>query len=138
MAGEASIEVLPRDECLELLQSATIGRIAYCAGDEARIVPVNFLVYYDEVVVRTSYGGKLAAAVHGAVMTFQVDHADPRTRTGWAVTVTGQARFVDRLEDVTLLDIARLEPWAPGDMDFYVAIDIEAVTGRRIRRSPNP
>jgi hypothetical protein len=41
MKTDAYVEVLSRNECLRLLPSSPIARIAYCSGGEAHLFPVN-------------------------------------------------------------------------------------------------
>ena len=74
---QAYVEVLGREECLRLLPSVPVGWLTYCDGDEPQVVPVNFAVDGDEVVVRSGYGGKLAAGARGAVMALAVSALDP-------------------------------------------------------------
>lgn len=132
-AEGAYFEVLPREECLRLLPTAPVGWIAYCHASWPQLVPVNFLVHHDEVVARTSYGSKLAAAAHGLAMSVGVDGLDPVTRTGWSVTVTGRARLIGDLDDLAVLEFTPLDAWAPGEKDFFISIPIGEVSGRRIR-----
>ena len=67
---------------------------------------------------------------------YEADQIDPRTRTGWSVTVTGLARQV---EDPAL--IARyqqaLRPWIAGAMDIVIGIGTDIVTGFELPR-PTP
>ncbi len=132
------LEVLDREECIELLSAATIGRIGLSSGALPLVLPVNFCVDGDRIVLRTGTGTKLEAASRHAVVSFEVDDIDPLFHTGWSVVVTGIA---SPLESAAELDHARdlpLRPWAtPGDR--YVAISLEDVSGRRIGPdSPGP
>lgn len=142
MGNESYLEALSRADCLRLLGTVPVGWIAYCHASHPLLVPVNFVVHQGEVVARTSYGSKLAAAAHGLVMSFGVDDTDPSTRTGWSVTVTGRARLIGDLYDVENLDdlagteLAVLESWAPGEKKFFIGIPIDDVSGRRIRTPP--
>ncbi|MFZ5872077.1 MAG: pyridoxamine 5'-phosphate oxidase family protein [Actinomycetota bacterium] len=138
MPDDAYIEVLDRAECLRLLPSVPTGWLAFCHGSRPQLVVVNFLLYEGEVVARTGYGDKLAAAVHEAVMTFGAGYTEPATRTGWSVTATGRARLIDDLDDLATLEVAPLRPWAPGDKEFYIGVALDEVTGRRIVRAPSP
>ncbi len=51
-AAGTYVELLGRDACVELLGSAPVGWLAFCDGETPRVVPVNFAVDGDEVVVR--------------------------------------------------------------------------------------
>jgi uncharacterized protein len=127
------LEVLGRDECLALLASSTLGRIGLSAAALPLVLPVNFCMDGDRIVVRTGVGTKLEAASRNAVVSFEVDDIDPMFHGGWSVVVTGIATL---LEEEAQLEHARslpLLPWAAGDR--YLAISLEDVSGRRIRRA---
>lgn len=133
MSTDAYVEVLSREDCLDLLASEPVGWLAYCERGEPRIVPVNFAVDTDQVLIRTGYGSKLAAAAHSQVMTFAVGSTDLARRTGWSVTVSGQARVIE--DDLEVgVGPARLSPWAPGQKELVIAVPISEVSGRRVRR----
>ena len=126
------LEVLDRDECLRLLATATLGRIGVQSGALPTVLPVNFVVDDNAIVIRTSPGSKLDAATRNAVVAFEADWIDALYHTGWSVTVTGVAReVVDpiELERVRSLPLAH---WAPGPADRYVSISTELLSGRRI------
>lgn len=135
MGAASYVEVLLRAECLRLLPTVPVGWIAYCHASRPQLVPVNFIIHQDEVVARTSYGSKLAAAAHEVVMSFGVGDTDPSARTGWSVTVTGRARLIGDVDDLASLDLAPLQSWAPGKKEFFIGIPIEEISGRRIRTS---
>ena len=88
-------EVLGHDECLRLLGTASIGRLAYTRAALPAIRPVSFSVQGQDVLVLTPRESPLLAAVRGAVVAFETDDYDPGTRTGWAVTVVGPSRVLD-------------------------------------------
>ncbi|MCU1461116.1 MAG: hypothetical protein JWO37_1191 [Acidimicrobiales bacterium] len=126
------LEVLGRDECLRLLAFATLGRIGFTSGALPTVLPINFHLDGDRILVRTGRGSKLDAALRNAVVAFEVDDFDPIYHSGWSVAVTGIAT---EITDPTELDQARQQPvarWAPGDEDAVIAITTELVSGRRI------
>lgn len=134
MTAQPYFEVLSREECVRLLPTASIARLAYCDGGEAHVFPVNAFVYAEEVIVRSGYGGKLAAAAHGATFTVEADEIDVSTRTGWVVNVIGRGRVIEDLDDLAMLELADVRPWAPGDKEFFIGVHLDTVTGRRIAR----
>jgi nitroimidazol reductase NimA-like FMN-containing flavoprotein (pyridoxamine 5'-phosphate oxidase superfamily) len=134
MGAQPYFEVLSREECVRLLPTATIARLAYCDGGEAHVYPVNAFIYQEEVIVRSSYGGKLAAAAHGATLTVEADEIDATTHTGWDVNVIGRGRVIEDLDDLAMLELAGVRPWAPGEKEFFIGVSLDTVTGRRIRR----
>src|SRR4051812_18942034 len=126
------LEVLDRDECLQMLGGATIGRIGVQYGALPTVLPVNFALYEDAIVVRTSPGTKLDAATRNAVVAFEADSIDGVYHTGWSVSVTGVAREVVNGDQLARMRSLPLAHWAPGPADHFVAISTELVSGRRI------
>ncbi|WP_170297315.1 pyridoxamine 5'-phosphate oxidase family protein [Georgenia thermotolerans] len=131
---QAYTEVLGREECLRLLAAVPVGWLAYCDGGDPEVVPVNFVLDGDEVVVRSGYGGKLAAAARGAVMALAVSELDTSARTGWSVVVRGPARLVEDTDPDAGAWLAAPSPWAPGEKEFAVVVRAAEVTGRRLAR----
>ena len=128
----SGLEVLGRDECLRLLASATLGRIGFTSGALPAVLPVNFHLDGERILVRTGRGSQLDAALQNAVVAFEVDEFDPIHHSGWSVAVTGVATEVG---DPTELDAARQEPvtrWTPPGSESVVAISTEFVSGRRV------
>jgi nitroimidazol reductase NimA-like FMN-containing flavoprotein (pyridoxamine 5'-phosphate oxidase superfamily) len=131
------LEVLDRDECLRLLDGATLGRVAVTSAALPTVLPVNFRLAGDRIVFRTGEGTKLAAATRNAVVAFEADDFDAERRTGWSVVVTGVARpVVDRDRLSALMDLG-IPRWASGDEGRVVEVSLELVSGRRIRPSPS-
>ena len=128
------MEAIDRDECLELLGSVPVGRVAVViGGGSPHIVPVNFAVVRsardgDAIVFRTDAGTKLRAVERGRV-AFEADHYDTATRTGWSVVVHGQAEEVDAGRNGAAVDP---DPWAGGEKAHWVRIHATSITGRRI------
>lgn len=124
----SELEEIPREECLALLRSLAIGRIAVALpGGPPLVVPVNYIVHSETVVFRTDPGTKLDLLRQEPV-SFQVDLIDPFHRTGWSVLVQGVADEATHRE----IDI-ELESWAGGDKHHWVRVTPATVTGRRIR-----
>ena len=109
------IESLTREECLQLLRIAQVGRVGVSLGALPIILPVNFAVLDGGIVFRTTGGTKpLATAAAGTVVAFEVDHYGPDGRSGWSVLVQGVARTLDSAEQRAAADEADLESWATG------------------------
>ena len=106
--------------------------MAIGTGGAPIVLPVNFVVVGDAVVVRTGAGELLAAAVHREVVAFEVDGWDILSRTGWSVLLTGVAEEVTRPSELAEVEAHRLQPWAPGLKGHVVRLRPDAVTGRRI------
>ena len=71
------LEILDRDECLRLLALATLGRIGFTSGALPTVLPVNFHLDRERILVHTARGGRLDAALKNAVVAFEADEFDP-------------------------------------------------------------
>ncbi|GAA1634359.1 pyridoxamine 5'-phosphate oxidase family protein [Georgenia ruanii] len=127
-------EVLDRGESLRLVRSVPVGWLTFCAGEEPQAVPVNFALDGDELVIRSGYGAKLAAAARGAVVALAVSALDTAARTGWSVVVRGPVRLVEDTDPDAGAWLAEPSPWAPGEKEFAVVLRAAEVSGRRLRR----
>ncbi|MFP5327887.1 MAG: pyridoxamine 5'-phosphate oxidase family protein [Acidimicrobiia bacterium] len=128
----SGLEILTRQECLRLLASAHIGRVALSIEALPVILPVNFTVFEEQVIFRTAPGSKLTAAARSAVVAFEVDRIDPMQHEGWSVLVTGHAHEVVDPERIAILEHLPLRPWAPGSRDHFISIDTDRMSGRRL------
>src|SRR3954451_14585806 len=122
---------LDRATCLALLGSQQVGRVVL-PGTEPFVVPVNYVLVDERVVIRTDADSHAASAI-GRSIAFEVDTVDAASEEGWCVVVSG------RLEDVTGQVAGgtgrseALEPWAPGPKDRWLAVAIANVSGRWVR-----
>ena len=126
------LEVLDRDECLRLLAGATLGRIGVSSGALPTVLPVNFRLDGDRILVRTGVGTKLDAAARNAVVSFEVDDVDSTHDVGWSVVVTGVAREVSDPAELDALRDAPPTRWEPRGDRHVIAISTEMVSGRRV------
>jgi nitroimidazol reductase NimA-like FMN-containing flavoprotein (pyridoxamine 5'-phosphate oxidase superfamily) len=126
---------LDRDECLRLLASARLGRLAVNAPDWAPVIrPVNYVFdpSSQSVVFRTARGSKFTALVLSGQAAFEIDGADPAEETGWSVIVIGVAEEVTSVAEVARIEQLGLRPWAPGEKPHVLRIRTTVVSGRRI------
>jgi len=131
----AALEDLDRDECLKLVATMSVGRIAVADdGDGPLVVPVNYVMDDDVVVFRTGAGSKLHAMRGNKPVSFQVDLIDPFHHTGWSVLIRGLAYGAFE-HDVAHLD---LSTWAPGDKHHWIRVLPTSMTGRRIGLNDGP
>lgn len=125
--------MLQRSECLELLASDVVGRLAVIDGGTPVILPINYVLDGDTVVFRTEKGLKLDAGPRSPA-SFEIDSVDREHRTGWSVVVTG------RLEEVTDFDAAAwhraldlpIDPWASGEKSHWMRLVPARITGRAV------
>lgn len=126
-------EVLSEEECLRLLRTREVGRLGIIAGGGQPVVlPVNYSVVDDVVVLRTAPGTKLSASPLAKV-AFEVDDIDKGTHSGWSVLVQGVAHDVtDAIDPASERQRALApQPWAPGAKTHVVHVVPEHITGRR-------
>lgn len=133
MPSQQSLEILEREECLDLLHSVRVGRLVFTEHALPAVQPVNFRLWQGDIVIRVASGAKLAAAAGNLVVAFQADELDPDLRTGWSVTVVGHAQLITSVDDLLELSGVFLQPWVDGRRDYFVRIRTEKVTGRRLR-----
>jgi nitroimidazol reductase NimA-like FMN-containing flavoprotein (pyridoxamine 5'-phosphate oxidase superfamily) len=126
------LEVLDRQECLRLLETATLGRIGLTMGALPVVLPVNFWFDGQRIFVRTGVGSKLDTATQNAVVAFEVDDFDAIYHSGWSVMVTGVAREITEPDELESLRRAPVPRWAPRGDGRVIAISTEMVSGRRV------
>lgn len=124
--------LLDEGECQGLLEKKALGRVGVSVGALPAIFPVNYAMANGNIYFLTGKGTKLAAAVRGAAVAFEVDEFDVRYHQGWSVLAVGEAHEVDQSEATRLLEQLPLEPWAPGAHEHLVCIRPELLSGRRI------
>jgi len=125
------MQELTRDVCWELLAATDVGRLAVGIGDRPDIFPVNFVVDDRSIVFRTAEGTKLAAAVLGRAIAFEVDGYDADTGEAWSVVVKGPAIELGSMAELFAVEDLPLFPWHTSPKPRYVRIRPEGVTGRR-------
>jgi len=124
------LDILQTDECLDLLERASFGRIGLKIAEDPIVLPVYYAFVNGEILFRTDPGTKLIAAVLESRVAFEVDDPD----AGWSVLVVGRAHEM-RSPIAEVADLRdRLDVgWPAGERDRIVRIEIERVTGRRLR-----
>lgn len=128
-ANGTELQSLSESRCWELLQHATVGRLAVVFNGAPDIYPVNHAVIDDTIVIRTAPGTKLVAAIDHAV-AFEVDHLDHAGHKGWSVVVHGTAEEPRKIEDYLQALDDGPTPWAAGARDRFIVIRPTSVTGR--------
>lgn len=128
LAGKRQLVELTRDECLRLLAARRVGRLAFIhRAGLPLILPVNYVLADDALLIRSGPGPKMQAAERGDLVSFEVDDIDEEFRSGWSVVVTGKASRV-RAGRVPPQD--EPQPWAPGPRGHLLRISLSRVSGR--------
>ena len=133
----AEMEPLGRGECLDLLATASVGRVGLLVDGLPEILPVNYALDGETVLFRTAEGTVLTQASM-EVVAFEVDRIDEIDQSGWSVLVQGVAHDIGDAIDHTSERLRRLTlvTWAPGTRQRWVRISPGKITGRRIRVLP--
>ncbi|MGH9029220.1 MAG: pyridoxamine 5'-phosphate oxidase family protein [Acidimicrobiales bacterium] len=129
---------LPINACLEKLETASVGRLGVSMDALPVVLPVNFALDGNSIVIRTTPGTKLSAAINQAVVAFEVDDYDAETARGWSVLVQGTAREITTTWGLERARSLPLRPVTPdGASDRFVEVEMEIVTGRHIEPAPD-
>jgi nitroimidazol reductase NimA-like FMN-containing flavoprotein (pyridoxamine 5'-phosphate oxidase superfamily) len=128
---DGGLEILDESECLRLLQTTPIGRVAVDVGGAVAVLPVNYVMIGSEIMFFTGQGVKLNAALAAKTMTFEADEIDAAARTGWSVIAVGVAERLDSWYRARV-EALGLYPWAAGERHELVRIRPSFLSGRRI------
>jgi nitroimidazol reductase NimA-like FMN-containing flavoprotein (pyridoxamine 5'-phosphate oxidase superfamily) len=129
---QQDLEVLDRRHCLELLRTASVGRLVFTEHALPAIQPVDFRWWRGDVIIRIFDPAMLAAASGNRIVAFETDELDPEMRSRWSVTVVGHAEVITAVPDLVELSGIFSRPSAGGRRDYFVRIRTEKVTGRRL------
>src|SRR3954453_3009958 len=126
-AHPGDLIALSREACLDLLRTRSVGRLAYVArAGVPDVVPVNYVLYGEDVLIRSGPGPKLQAAERGDVVAFEVDEIDEAAQRGWSVVVHGRAQRLSAAEARHLPEDA--QPWAVGPRAHLIRVQAHRVT----------
>ena len=135
MNESAVSEELAVEECWELLDRNTVGRLAVDIAGWPDIFPINYVVDGDTIVFRSGAGTKLAGAVLNRHVAFEIDGYLAEERVAWSVVVKGNAGEIESMLDRYRADDLPLFPWVHSDKPDFVRIVPTLVTGRRFQVS---
>jgi len=119
-------------QCHGYLGTGGVGRMVFTGPRGAEAIPVNYAMLNGDIVMRTGRHTSLARAAQTRV-SFEVDHFDKALAEGWSVLANGVAHVVTIPAELETVRSLGLEPWAGGDKDTYLRIEVADMTGRRIR-----
>jgi uncharacterized protein len=134
---ETEMEVLSEHECMRLLRSRQVGRIAFVDRGQPVIFPVNYAADERAVVFRTAPGLKLDWAPMSNV-AFEIDEVDTANGVAWSVLVQGAAYEITEAIDDLSEQLRKLvvTPMAPGEREHWIAVVRRTISGRRFRLPP--
>ena len=121
--------VSPR-RCQELLESQSIGRVAWQAADGPQILPATYAYHDGTIIFRTSPYGVLSELVRPTDVALEIDELDQESRQGWSVVVQGRAQGIAEPDQlVRMWTVGGVVPWASG-VGTYSSRHPRRITGR--------
>jgi uncharacterized protein len=126
------LETLDFRECLALLRTQAVGRLIFTEQALPAIRVVNYRVHHGQIALRLGRS-PWVPRLDRTVVAFEVDDIDQAAHTGWSVVAIGKARLVVDIDELVTLSEPAHRPWAPGRRDQVLCVDMEQVTGRRLR-----
>ena len=93
------VDHLSEEESWALLNATEVGRLAVNIAGHPDIFPINFIVDGNQLVFRSAPGTKLAGAVLGRYVAFEIDGYMPERREAWSVIVKGSATEIDGMQE---------------------------------------
>ena len=128
---KSHLRSLRKDDCLELLASRQVGRICFTDTSGPMVMPVNYRVVADRILIAVSPFGEIARHAVDNPVAFEIDETDDYTETGWSVVVRGKAtrEQYDELPD-DRDDWPR--PWVEGTRSLILGITPALISGRRL------
>jgi uncharacterized protein len=133
--SERHFEAIARDQCLDLVESNHLGRVAWQAADLLQILPVTYAMHQGYVYFRTTPDGILSELAQPTRVALEVDELDQQTRSGWSIVLHGRTSAVSEPDALAHLWAAdSLVPWAGGNRTLFICIRPDRISGRVVRR----
>ena len=124
---------LTQAECQSLLRSGVVGRLALSTPGGPHVIPINYSVVDDAIIVRTSPYSLLGTYGRGTTIAFEIDQFDHEYQRGWSVVARGRAEFVTEQDELDhIRSVWQPRPWAAGSREMYVRLRWDELSGRRL------
>jgi uncharacterized protein len=115
---------LTEEECRHLLRTNFVGRIGLSVAALPVVVPVNYLLDGDRILICSEPGAKLDAARHGLVACLEIDEFDPVDHAGWSVLATGRLTEVIDPEERRRVAQLPFRPWMPMTDPHFLSLSL--------------
>jgi nitroimidazol reductase NimA-like FMN-containing flavoprotein (pyridoxamine 5'-phosphate oxidase superfamily) len=130
---------LSTDQCEALLRLGMVGRVAFSTPAGPHMVPVNYAVVDESIVVRTSPYSLLGTHGRNTVVAFEVDGFDHELERGWSVQARGRVEVVTANQELyRIREVADPSPWANGVRALYLRLRWTELSGRQLGANWNP
>ncbi len=131
--------LLGADECAALLRADVVGRIAVCTPTGPHVIPVNYCVIDDAIILRTTAHSVLGRHGRDTVLSFQIDALDHSRHRGWSVQARGRSEEVTDADELAhIREVQEPLPWASGGRSMYLRLRWDELTGRQLGRRWGP
>jgi nitroimidazol reductase NimA-like FMN-containing flavoprotein (pyridoxamine 5'-phosphate oxidase superfamily) len=135
----AETRELTARECEALLRSGLAGRVAVSTPTGPHIVPVNYTIVDDAIIVRTSAYSLLGTYGRDAMLAFGIDGFDSLRHRGWSVQARGRVEAVtDQSEIARIREVDEPRPLAGGTRSLYLRLRWTELSGRKLGVDWNP
>ena len=132
-----SLDQLSRNECQQLLRTVCVGRFGASVDALPVVLPVNYTLFENDILVRTFPGTKLNVALANSVVAFEVDSFEPDGRAGWSVLVQGIAHEITNAAELLKARSVVLPTWAYETRpDRLLRISTQSMSGRWFGKRP--
>lgn len=121
----SGFQTMTAEECRRLLATADIGRVAISAGALPLVLPVQYTLEDDHLLLRTPGHHEVGDGIDGQVVGFEADTIDLDQGVGWCVSVTGTVRLVP---DAPMTD--PVHRWFSDGV--VLALSTDVIVGHRI------
>jgi uncharacterized protein len=121
----SGFQTMTADECRRLLRANQLGRLAITAGALPHVLPVQYALLGDQLVLRTPGHHEVSDSIDGQVVGFETDHIDLDQAVGWCVSVTGTVHVVHDPDEVD-----PVHRWFSDGI--VLALDTDLIVGHRL------
>jgi nitroimidazol reductase NimA-like FMN-containing flavoprotein (pyridoxamine 5'-phosphate oxidase superfamily) len=136
--GYGRLAHLDQAACLVLLASRSVGRLVFTHRALPDVLPVNYRLDGERLLIRLGVGSVAAVATRDAVVAFEVDDIDLAAQAGWSVTVVGHAHEITDEAELRHAQSLELTTWVSDARDHFLSVAVERVTGRRLHHTSSP
>ncbi len=136
MLLDGELEQLGEQECRRLISRESVGRVGFTVGSLPAIIPVRCALVDGDIVFRAAGGARVRAAMHDAVVAFEVDGVDD-DGLGWSVLAVGRARELEHEEERARAVSLELAKGGDDDCREFVRLRPELLQGRRVAMVPS-
>ena len=124
---------ISRNECLDLLTHAKVGRVVFMRGAVPEVIPVCYAVAGESVVFGVHSTSPVAHELEGTVAAFQVDSFDSERECGWHVRAVGTFGPAVAPDELAVAGAVVPRPWTIGEaLERILQIDLEVLNGYAI------